>query len=115
MPSVTQTLPSESTWRPCGKTNIPSPKAFTRLPDESNLRIGGRFEPSQLKGWPSFICEAGMKTWAPHRSATHTFVPSRSISTAAVEPQIPPSGHFPKLKTARYGLGAELVGALAWV
>ena len=39
-PSVTQTLPSRSTWMPCGKTIMPAPKLFTSLPVASNLSTG---------------------------------------------------------------------------
>src|SRR6185503_3251621 len=48
-PSVTQTLPSRSTWMPCGKPNCPRPKLASSLPLlRSNLRIGSTFEPAQL-------------------------------------------------------------------
>src|SRR5713101_4838864 len=107
-PSVTHTLPSRSTWMPCGKSSSPAPKLFTSLPDESNLRIGGRFEPSQANGVPGFMSDGGAN--APQRSAIQTLVPSGSISTPLVEPHVRPSGIVPQLSTARYGLGAELVG-----
>src|SRR5258706_11253960 len=53
--------------------------------------MGARFEPAQVL--------------APHRSATH-ILPSRSTSTALVEPQLLPSGSFAQSSTARYGLGS---------
>src|SRR6516162_3259468 len=114
-PSVTQMLPSKSTCSPCGNTNMPAPNDFTSLPDASNLRIGSRFDPSQLKTSPSRICDGGMNPWAAHRSATQMLLPSGSMSTAAVEPQMRPSGILAQPSMVRYGLGAELVGATAWV
>ena len=63
---------------PCGKMNIPPPKLFTRLPSLSNLRMGSRSDSAQL--------------FAPHRSPTQIDVPSGSMSTALVEPQVRPSG-----------------------
>src|SRR5262245_46858130 len=109
-PSVTHTLPARSTCRPCGNSSSPSPKAFTSLPDASNLRIGGRFEPSHANGVPGFISEGGAN--APQRSATQTLLPSGSMSTPLVEPQFRPVGSFAQFSIAWYGLGAELVGAL---
>src|SRR5207247_1408654 len=73
-PSVTQTLPSLSTWMPCGKMNIPAPKLLTSLPVSSNFRTAGRFDPAQL--------------FAPHRSATQIDLPSGAISTALVAPNL---------------------------
>ena len=70
-------------------------------PVESNLRTGSRLEPAQLL--------------APHRSATQMLTPSRSISTALVEPQVRPSGILAQPSTVRYGLGWSLLGcAAAW-
>src|SRR5215471_7407506 len=89
--------------------NMPAPKLFTSLPDESNLRIGSRLDPSQAKGSPDLNCDGGAN--APQRSATHTLVPSRSISTPEVEPQVRPSGIFAQSSIERYGLGAEFVAA----
>jgi hypothetical protein len=103
-------LPARSTCSPCGNNSSPSPKAFISLPDASNLRIGGRFEPSQANGVPGFISEGGAN--APQRSATQTLLPSGSMSTPLVEPQLRPSGSFAQFSIAWYGLGAELVGAL---
>src|SRR5262245_28612478 len=114
MPSVTQMLPSKSTCRPCGNTNKPAPNALTSLPDASNLRIGSRFDPSQLNIWPSRICDAGMNPCAAQRSATQMLLPSGSMSTAAVEPQMRPSAILAQLSMGRYGLGPEFVGATAW-
>src|SRR6266540_1391562 len=107
-PSVTHTLPSRSTCSPCGNMIMPSPNAFTSLPDASNLRTGARLEPSQANGCPGRIWLGGAK--APQRSPTHTLVPSRSMSTAEVEPQMRPSGIFAQFSIDRYGLGSELVG-----
>jgi hypothetical protein len=70
---------------PCGKINRPSPKALTSLPEASNLRMGGSFLPAQL--------------FAPQRSATQMLLPSRSISTALVEPHVRPSGSFAQFST----------------
>src|SRR5260370_26478473 len=78
--------------------NMPEPKLFTSLPDESNLRMDGSVLPAQL--------------FAPHRSATQMLLPSRSISTALVEPQGLPSGSFAQFSTVRYGLGCELGSSL---
>src|ERR1700728_607090 len=90
-PSVTQILPSLSTQMPCGKRNIPSPKLLTSFPEASNFRIGGSFFPSQV--------------FAPQRSATQTLLPSRSISTALVDPHVRPSGSLAQFSTVTYGLG----------
>ena len=60
---------------------------------------------------PGFMSEGGAN--APQRSATHTLVPSGSMSTPLVEPHVRPSGSVPQFSIARYGLGAELVGATA--
>src|SRR5689334_10061329 len=91
-------LPSLSTQIPCGKMNIPSPKLFTRLPESSNFRIGATLSlPAQ--------------EFAPHRSPTQMLLPSRSISTALVDPQVLPSGSFAQPSTVRYGLGWELGAA----
>ena len=90
--------------------NMPAPKLFTSLPDASNFRIGSRFEPSQANGSPGLNADGGANV--PHRSASHTLVPSGSISTPAVEPQLRPSGILAQLSMERYGLGAEFVGAM---
>src|SRR5215468_5342508 len=101
---------------PCGKISSPAPKDFTSLPDASNFRIGSRFEPSQAKGLPSAnsrpIWFGGAN--APQRSPTQTLLPSGSISTAEVEPQVRPSGSLAQFSIERYGLGSEFVGAMAW-
>src|SRR5215475_643076 len=98
--SVAQTLPSRSTKIPCGNTNIPAPKLFTRFPEASNLSTGSRFEPPQ--------------ELAPQRSATQTLAPSGSIHTPAVEPHVRPGGIFAQFSTERYGSGSELVGVAIW-
>src|SRR6266478_9795434 len=78
---------------------MPSPKLFRSFPDESNSRMGGRFEPAQV--------------FAPHLSATH-MLPWRSTSTPAVDPQGLPSGSFAQFSMVRYGLGWEFVAASVW-
>src|SRR3979490_562478 len=75
---------------------MPSPKLFSSFPDESNSRMGGRFEPAQV--------------FAPHLSATH-MLPWRSTSTPAVDPQGRPSGSFAQFSMVRYGLGWEFRAA----
>src|SRR5205823_1108333 len=85
-PSVTHTFPSLSTQMPWGNTNMPAPKLLKSLPDGSNSRMGDRFEPAQL--------------FAPHRSATH-MRSFESTSTAAVDPQLLPSGSFAQPSTTR--------------
>src|SRR5262249_62217994 len=87
-PSATQTLPSPSIWMQCGNTSVPTPKLFTKLPEASNFRIGGNGESEQANGRPGFIIEGGDNE--PQRSATQTLTPSRSMSTAFVEPPVPP-------------------------
>src|SRR5260370_35126971 len=94
---------------PCGNTSNPAPKLFTNLPDESNLRTGSRSDPSQLKGTPGCIWDAGTKPCAPQRSSTHTLDPSGSISTALVDPQMRPGGSFPHPSIQRTGLGPPFV------
>src|ERR1700752_3637203 len=102
-------LPTLSTCIPCGNNSRPAPKLFSRFPDESNLRMGSSFEPSHANGRAGLMREGGLDS--PHRSATQTLVPSGSMATALVEPQMRPSGNLPQFSTVRYGLGAELVGA----
>src|SRR5258708_834627 len=53
-PSVTQTLPSLSTCRPCGNSSSPAPNDFNRLHDESNLTIGGVPPSSPALAYPGF-------------------------------------------------------------
>src|SRR5215831_12030995 len=82
--------------------NILSPKLLTSLPDASNLRMVGRFDPAQV--------------FAPHLSATQMDLPSGSISTALVAPPALPSGIFAQFSTVAYGLGKSLTGwTLSWV
>jgi hypothetical protein len=71
--------------------------------------MGSSFEPSQANGKAGLMRDGGMDS--PHRSATQTVVPSGSMATALVEPQLRPSGNLPQFSIVRYGLGAELVGA----
>src|SRR6476660_2599582 len=75
---------------PCGNTNMPPPKLLSSFPDASNFRIDGRLDPAH--------------ELAPQRSATHR-PPSRSISTALVDPHILLSGSLNQFSTVRYGLG----------
>src|SRR6476659_7277774 len=56
-----------------GKTNIPSPKLLTSLPDGSNSRIGATLEPAHVL--------------APQRSKTQ-MLPAASRATALVEPHV---------------------------
>src|SRR5580658_3989809 len=72
---------------------MPEPKLFTSLPEGSNFSTGSSVLPAQLL--------------APHLSATHMLRPSRSISTALVEPHIRPAGSWAQFSTVRYGFGAE--------
>src|SRR5882762_4306818 len=107
--STTHTLPSRSTYILCGKMNIPAPKLFRRLPDESNLSTGGRLEPAQLSYWNG-EAPGGISGFAPHRSATQTDSPSLSIATPFKAPHFLPSGSVPHGATVWYGLGRSLVG-----
>src|SRR5579863_9040881 len=86
-------LPSLSTPIPWGNRSMPDPKLFRSLPAASNLRMGSSVLPAQLL--------------APHRSATQMLWPSRSMSTALVDPQVLPSGSLAQFSIVRYGLGAE--------
>src|SRR4029434_4811578 len=88
---------------------MPAPKLFTRLPDESNLRIGGRVEPAQLSYWKA-DAPGGVCGFAPRRRAPHTDCPSLSIATAFSAPHVLPSGSFPHGAVVWYGLGRSLVG-----
>src|SRR5713101_2071101 len=106
--STTHTLPSRSTYILWGKMNMPAPKLFRRLPDESNLRTGARLEPAQLSYWNG-EAPGGMSGFAPHRSATQTDSPSLSIATPFSAPHFLPSGSFPHGAMVWYGLGRSLV------
>ena len=84
--SVTHTLPSRSTCRPCGNTKSPSPMLFVGRPVARSIRwIGGRLEPSQV--------------FTPQRSMAQISLRG-PISTPAVEPQVLFSGSTPQLRTA---------------
>src|SRR6266581_6851625 len=107
--STTHTLPSRSTYILWGKMNMPAPKLFRRLPDESNLRTGDSVEPAQLSYWNG-EAPGGMSGFAPHRSATQTDSPSLSIATPFRAPHFLPSGSVPQGATDRYGLSRSLVG-----
>src|SRR5450759_4779389 len=89
--------------------NMPAPKLFKSLPDESNLRTGDSVEPAQLS-YANGEAPGGMSGFAPHRSATQTDSPSLSIATPFRAPHVLPSGSFPHGATVRYGLGKSLVG-----
>ncbi len=84
---------------PCGNSINSAPKLFKSLPEESNLRIGSSFEPSQPNGTAGLTCDGGRDS--PHRSATQTLVPSGSIATALVEPQARPAGSVPQFSIER--------------
>jgi hypothetical protein len=81
---------------PCGNTIKPLPKLRTSVPEASNFSTVSRSDPRQV--------------FAPQRSATQIDRPSRSISTALVEPQVRPAGILKKFSTVRYGFGASLTG-----
>src|SRR5215831_10970057 len=68
---------------------MPAPNHFTALPDRSNLKMGARFDSTQLR--------------SPHLSKTQ-MLPSRSTSTADVDPHFLPSGYFAQPSSTRYGL-----------
>jgi hypothetical protein len=63
---------------------MPVPKLCTSLPDSSNLRITGN-------GDIAFLVRS-QQVLAPQRSPTQIDLPSLSMSTALVEPQVRPSG-----------------------
>src|SRR2546427_9589226 len=107
--STTHTLPSRSKYILWGKMNIPAPKLFRRLPDESNLSTGGRLEPAQLSYWNG-EAPGGISGFALHRSATQTDSPSLSIATPFSAPHFLPSGRFPHGAMDWYRLGRSLVG-----
>src|SRR5712691_2706038 len=107
--STTHTLPSRSTYILCGKMNMPAPKLFRRLPDESNLSTAGTAEPAQLS-YVNGETPGGTSGFTPHRSATQTDSPSLSIATPFRAPHFLPSGSFPHGATVWYGLGRSLVG-----
>src|SRR5215510_6831147 len=92
--SLAQTLPSRSTWKPCGWVNIPSPNIFKTLPEGSSLMIGAKLDPVQLV--------------PPHRSNTQ-MLPSRSISTPIVPPHFLPPGSVPQPSSMRYGFSCAYV------
>ena len=63
---------------------MPWPKLVTSFPDASNFRIEG-----DADIWP---VARSRQLFVPQRSATQMLRPSRSISTALVEPHVRPSG-----------------------
>src|SRR5450759_791863 len=89
--------------------NMPAPKLFKSLPDESNLRTGDSVEPAQLS-YANGEAPGGMSGFAPHRSATQTDSPSLSIATPFRAPHFLPSGSCPHGAVVWYGLGRSLVG-----
>src|SRR5213075_1527388 len=95
--------------RPCGNRTTPAPKLFKSLPDASNFMIGSSFDSAQANGAPGLIWLGGRVS--PQRSPTQTLVPSGSMATALVDPQILPGASVPQFSIARYGFGRELVGA----
>src|SRR5687767_5984569 len=90
---------------PCGNTNIPWPKIVTILPLGSNLN-------TVLSGDISPLARSQHEfTW--QRSATQMLLPSRSMSTALVDPHVRPSGSFAQPSIVLYGFGGSLTtGAL---
>src|SRR4051812_41152921 len=99
--SVTQTLPSLSTWMPCGHTNMPPPKLLISLPFSSKWWTGLTLVPRQPGVVPG-----------PHRSVAHTVLPSLSTAT----PFEPPHGRFSLLICAQsrmtlYGLAPLFTAA----
>ena len=84
--SATQTLPSRSTWMPCGHTNMPPPKLRTSLPDSSNRCTGFALVPRQPGAVPG-----------EQRSVAHTDLPSLSMAT----PLDPPHGRFSMVSCAQ--------------
>src|SRR5215470_10848838 len=97
--SDTQTLPSRSTWKPCGSFTVPAPNLVCKLPLASNFMIGSSVEPRQF-------CAA-------QRSNVHRLLPSGSISIPMVEPHFRSGGSFAQFSCSWYGLGKAL-GSLAW-
>src|SRR5260370_27697745 len=81
-----------------GLTNSPWPKPLRNLPDGSNLRMGSSGEPAQF-----VPCDPE----TPQRSIAQ-MLPSRPVTTPAVDPHFLPSGSWPQLTPARYGLGRSL-------
>jgi hypothetical protein len=77
--SLTHTLPSRSTWMPCGHTNMPAPKLRTSFPLSSNRCTGLALVPRQPGVVPG-----------EQRSTAQTDLPSRSMAT----PFEPPHGRF---------------------
>src|SRR5215472_5283901 len=84
--SATHTLPSRSTWMPCGHTNSPPPKLRISLPDSSNKWTELAFVPRH----PGVVPDE-------QRSVAHTDLPSRSMAT----PLEPPQGLFSSVNVAQ--------------
>src|SRR5512138_2665369 len=96
-------LPSRSTWMPWANAIIPAPKLLMSLPVESNFSTGSSGDIAPVAGLAQLF--------APQRSPTQIDLPSLSMSTALVDPQVRPSGSLKTLTPAWYGLGKSLVGA----
>jgi hypothetical protein len=74
-------------------TIIPPPKCASTLPvAPSNLKM-------MSSGLRAPVAASEMQLLAPHRSTAQTLLPSRSISTRLVEPQVRPSGSGKKFST----------------
>src|SRR4249920_1871363 len=89
--------------------NMPAPKLFRSLPDESNFMTGATSEPAQLS-YANGDSPGGVSGFAPHRFATQTDFPSLSIATALSAPHVLPAGRSPHGATVWYGLGRSFVG-----
>src|SRR5262249_14871317 len=87
--SVTQMLPSRSTYMPCANAIIPAPKLFTSFPDASNFSTGSSGDIAPVAGSAQLL--------TPHRSPTQIDRPSLSISTALVDPHVRPAGNWKTL------------------
>ena len=79
------------------------PKLCTSLPDSSNFRITG-------SGDIAFFSRS-QQLLTPQRSPTQIDLPSLSMSTALVDPQVRPAGILKWFSMVVYGLGASLTGA----
>src|SRR6185436_14679761 len=105
---------SRSTWMPCGNTIMPAPKLLTSLPVESNFRTGSNSDILPAAASQQELVDTGAPPCGfgrvPHRSPTHTDLPSLSMSTALVDPHSRPAGSFAQPSIVLYGFGASLVG-----
>src|SRR5688500_12466290 len=85
---------------PCGNTNMPWPKLRTILPFGSNLK-------TVCSGDISLVLTSKHEFTA-QRSATQMLLPSRSMSTALVDPHVRPSGSLAQPSIVAYGFGRSL-------